>query len=63
MILEAQPVVPLMTSSTNWVKKPYVKGMYPNPGTQMTWKFVYIEHDPTLWDRGMPSLEPDGRYQ
>ena len=62
MILEAQPVIPLYTNSTSWVKKPYVKGMYPNPGTQFPWKFIYIERDPERWDYGMPSLEPHERY-
>jgi len=62
MILEAQPVIPLLTPSTSWVKKPYVKGMYPNPITQIPWKYVYIEHDPALWDYDMPSLVPDARY-
>ena len=62
-ILEVQPIIPLFTNSTNWMKKPYVKGLYPNPGTMHPWKHVYIEHDPALWDRGMPSLIPDGRYQ
>ena len=55
-MLEAQPVIPLMTRSTDWMKKPYVKGMYPNPATQHAWKFVYIEHDPSKWDYGVPSL-------
>src|SRR5690606_20841195 len=58
MILEAQPIIPLYTSSTSWMKKPYVKGMYPNPNTQIPWKYVYIERDPERWDYGMPSLEP-----
>jgi oligopeptide transport system substrate-binding protein len=49
MLLDAQPVIPLATSSTNWMKKPYVKGMYPNPITLHAWKFVYIEHDPAKW--------------
>src|SRR5687768_3389858 len=49
MLLDAQPVIPLATSSTNWMKKPYVKGMYPNPVTMHAWKFVYIEHDPAKW--------------
>ena len=49
MLLDAQPVIPLATSSTNWMKKPYVKGMYPNPVTLHAWKFVYIEHDPSKW--------------
>ena len=62
-ILEVQPIIPLFTSSTHWMKKPYVKGMYPNPGTMHPWKYVYIEHDPALWDRGTPSLAPDGKYQ
>lgn len=49
MLLDAQPVIPLATSSTNWMKKPYVKGMHPNPVTIHAWKFVYIEHDPGKW--------------
>jgi ABC-type oligopeptide transport system substrate-binding subunit len=55
-MLEAQPIIPLMTRSTDWMKKPYVKGMYPNPGTQHAWKYVYIEHDPAKWDYDMPDL-------
>jgi oligopeptide transport system substrate-binding protein len=55
-MLEAQPVIPLQTPATNWMKKPYVKGMYPNAGTLHPWKFVYIEHDPSKWDRGIPTL-------
>ena len=62
-ILDVQPIVPLFTNSTNWMKKPYVKGLYPNPNTMHPWKYVYIEHDPELWDRGMPSLIPDGKYR
>ncbi len=49
-MLDAQPVIPIWTSATNWMKKPYVKGMYANPGTLHAWKFVYIEHDPAKWD-------------
>jgi oligopeptide transport system substrate-binding protein len=55
-MLEAQPVIPLDTSSVNWVKKPYVKGMYPNAASLYAWKFVYIERDPSKWDFGTPSL-------
>ncbi|MGE0705826.1 MAG: peptide ABC transporter substrate-binding protein, partial [Vicinamibacterales bacterium] len=55
-LLEVQPIIPLLTNATNWLKKPYVKGMYPNPGTLHPWKFVYIEHDPDKWDLGMPAL-------
>ena len=55
-MLDAQPVIPLDTAAVNWVKKPYVKGMYPNPGSMFPWKFVYIERDPSKWDYGTPSL-------
>ena len=55
-MLKEQPVIPLDTSSVNWVKKPYVKGMYPNAGSLYAWKFVYIERDPAKWDFGTPSL-------
>lgn len=50
LMLEAQPVIPLYTAATNWIRKPYVKGMYPNPLTIHPWKFVWIEHDPARWD-------------
>ncbi len=50
MMLEDQPVIPLATQGTSWMKKPYVKGLYPNPGTMHPWKFVYIEQDPSRWD-------------
>jgi oligopeptide transport system substrate-binding protein len=49
MLLDAQPIIPLTTNATNWVKKPYVKGMYPNPVTIHAWKFVHIERDPAKW--------------
>lgn len=49
-LLEAQPIMPLLTAATNWMKKPYVKGMYANPVTIHQWKHVYIEHDPARWD-------------
>ena len=38
------------------MKKPYVKGMYPNPGTQIPWKFVYIERDPAKWDHDVDNI-------
>ncbi len=56
-MLESQPIIPLYTNATNFMKKPYVKGFYPNPGTMHAWKFVYIERDPSKWDRGMPSMD------
>jgi len=55
-MLDAQPVIPLDTAAVNWVKKPYVKGMYPNPGSLFAWKYVYIERDQSKWDYGTPSL-------
>ena len=56
MALEVQPVIPLTTNSTRWMKKPYVKGMYPNPQTMHAWKFVYIERDQSKWDYAMPNM-------
>jgi ABC-type oligopeptide transport system substrate-binding subunit len=55
-LIDAQPIIPIDTASVNWVKKPYVKGMYPNPGSLFPWKFVYIERDRSKWDVGTPSL-------
>ena len=48
-LLAAQPVLPLLTTGTNWLKKPYVQGLYANPVTIHPWKYVYIEHDPSRW--------------
>ncbi len=55
-MLDAQPVIPIETPAVNWVKKPYVKGLYPNPQCLFAWKFVYIERDAAKWDYGTPSL-------
>ncbi|HEY0004613.1 MAG TPA: peptide ABC transporter substrate-binding protein [Pyrinomonadaceae bacterium] len=55
-LLDEMPVMPLATTATNWVKKPYVKGLYPNPGSIHAWKFVYIERDPAKWDYGVPDM-------
>lgn len=49
LLLNEQPIIPLTTSSTNWLKKPYVKGMYANPLTLHPWKFVYLERDSANW--------------
>ncbi len=49
-LLAAQPTLPLYNNATNYVKKPFVKGMWANPVTMHAWKFVYIEHDPSKWD-------------
>lgn len=55
-VMDQQIVIPLQTQATNWMKKPYVKGMYPNPGTLHAWKFVYIEHDPSKWDSNVDDI-------
>jgi oligopeptide transport system substrate-binding protein len=55
-MLEAQPVIPLSTNGTSWMKKPYIKGMYPNPGTMHPWKFVYIEKDRSKWDKNVDEI-------
>ena len=56
MVMQEQPVIPLQTQATNWIKKPFVKGMYPNPGTLHAWKFVYIERDPAKWDQNVENI-------
>jgi hypothetical protein len=48
-----------VTQATNWMKKPYVKGLYPNPGTLHAWKFVYIERDTAKWDRDVENIMQD----
>ncbi|HEX8922044.1 MAG TPA: peptide ABC transporter substrate-binding protein, partial [Pyrinomonadaceae bacterium] len=55
-MLEEQPIIPLDTPTVNWMKKPYVKGMYPNPLTLHAWKYVYIEYDQAKWDQGTPNM-------
>lgn len=55
-LLEHQPVLTLVIPATSWMKKPYVKGLYPNPGTLHAWKFVYIEYDRAKWDQGTPDM-------
>ncbi len=58
-MLDAAPLIPLLKPATSWMKKPYVKGMYPNPGTLHAWKYVYIEHDQAKWDTKMPDMTTD----
>ena len=55
-VMQQQIVIPLGVPGTSWMKKPYVKGLYPNPGTLHAWKFVYIERDPSKWDRQVDNL-------
>lgn len=63
-LMEQLPMIPLTVNATNWMKKPYVKGMYPNPGTLMAWKFVYIERDPAKWHKDVTNImtEPDPQF-
>lgn len=56
ILLDAQPVLPMTVGTTRSMKKPYVKGLYPNPVTLHSWKAVYIERDPSKWDYGMPDM-------
>ncbi|MGH9872587.1 MAG: peptide ABC transporter substrate-binding protein [Pyrinomonadaceae bacterium] len=55
-VLDNQPVIPIETFAVNFLKKPYVKGMYPNAASLYPWKFVYIERDSSKWDYGVPSM-------
>lgn len=55
-MLQNQPVIPLSTNGTSWMKKPYIKGMYPNPGTMHPWKFIYIERDRNKWDSSVDEI-------
>ena len=55
-VTQQQIVIPLMTQGTSWMKKPYVKGLYPNPGTLFAWKFVYIEPDSNKWDANVDNI-------
>jgi oligopeptide transport system substrate-binding protein len=56
LMISDQPIIPLSTSGTSWMKKPYVKGMYPNAGTMHPWKFVYIETDRSKWDENVDTI-------
>jgi len=55
-LMDQLPMITLTISATSWMKKPYVKGMYPNPGTLFPWKFVYIEQDPAKWDKDVENI-------
>jgi oligopeptide transport system substrate-binding protein len=59
LLLDAQPIIPLTVGTTRWMKKPYVKGLYPNPATLHPWKWVYIERDQARWDYSMPDMSAD----
>jgi oligopeptide transport system substrate-binding protein len=50
----------MITNASNWMKKPYVKHLYPNPGTLHAWKYVYIEQDPAKWDSDVDNIFKDG---
>jgi oligopeptide transport system substrate-binding protein len=53
---DQMPMVTLTINATNWMKKPYLKGIYPNPMTLLPWKFAYIEQDPEKWDRDVDNI-------
>ena len=53
---DQMPVITLTINATNWMKKPYVKGLYPNPMTLLPWKFVYIEQDQAKWDHDVDNI-------
>jgi oligopeptide transport system substrate-binding protein len=55
-VSQQQIIIPLSTNGTSWMKKPYVKGLYPNPGTLHAWKFVYIEPDSNKWDTNVDNI-------
>ena len=57
LMMAAQPIIPLETGAVNWLKKPYIKGMYPNAGSLFAWKYVYIERDPARWDYVTPGTQ------
>ena len=56
ILLDAQPIMPITVGMTRWMKKPFVKGMYPNATTLIPWKWVYIERDQSKWDYGVPDM-------
>jgi oligopeptide transport system substrate-binding protein len=56
LLLDAQPILPIAVGTTRFMKKPYVKGLYPNATTLIPWKWVYIERDQAKWDYGIPSM-------
>lgn len=64
-LMDQLPFVPLTINATNWLKKPYIKGMYPNPGTLFAWKFVYIERDEAKWDKDVENIfkTPDPQFE
>ena len=58
-VMQQQIIIPLGTNTTSWMKKPYIKGFYPNPGTLEPWKFAYIERDPSKWTADMNNIMKD----
>jgi len=55
-LLAAQPIIPIETAAVNFMKKPYVKGMYPNALSMYPWKFVYLERDQSKWEYVVQSM-------
>ncbi len=58
-VMQQQIIIPLGTNTTSWMKKPYIMGFYPNPGTLEAWKFAYIERDPAKWTTDMDTIMKD----
>lgn len=58
-VSQQQPLLTLQTAATNWIKKPFVRGLYPNPATLHAWKFVYIERDKSKWDKDVANILND----
>jgi oligopeptide transport system substrate-binding protein len=56
LMVDAHPIISIETGAVNWVKKPYVKGMYPNAASLFPWKYVYFERDQSQWDYGTPNM-------
>lgn len=56
MVAQAELTIPLGVPGTSFMKKPYVKGLYPNPGVLHPWKFVYIERDQAKWDQNADDI-------
>jgi oligopeptide transport system substrate-binding protein len=56
-MVAAQPIIPIETGAVNWLKKPFVKGLYPNAGSLFAWKYVYLERDPAKWDYDVPDMK------
>jgi hypothetical protein len=55
-MMQKQIVVPLGVPGTSWMKKPYVKGMYPNPVTLHRLEVCLYRARPGKWDHQVDNL-------